>query len=185
MIPDDFSDFLPGKILIRSGRPSDYRMLQRFHYRTGSPATWALVRVAWFETSRGARPVGIVVLSYPTPFQESRNRVFGVKSWSLSDRLGWINQNLRTISRVIVHPQFRSVGLAGRLVRESIALCPTRYIESSARMGRVHPLFQTCGMNRVDPDDPRKPVYYWLDRAVLNPFSWSRYGSDDPCYNAG
>ncbi|GIW77560.1 MAG: hypothetical protein KatS3mg104_2623 [Phycisphaerae bacterium] len=185
MIPDDIFDFLPGKILIRTGGVREYRMLHRFHYRTGFPATWSLVRVAWFERQGDLRPVGVVVLSYPTPFQSSRQRVFGMKSWSLSDRLKWINQNLRTISRVIIHPQFRSIGLARRLVQDTICRCPTRYVESSARMGRAHPLFQTCGMNRVDPDDPSKPVYYWLDRTVLNPFAWSLYGPDDTRSDAG
>ena len=47
----------------------------------------------------------------------------------------FVNANVRTISRVVVHPQFRSVGLAVALVRCLIGQCETRYVEALAVMG--------------------------------------------------
>jgi GNAT superfamily N-acetyltransferase len=72
---------------------------------------------------------------------------------------------------VIIHPQFRSLGLASALVRHVCEQCTTRYVEAYAVMGRVHPFFEKGGMIRHDRDDDDArsssstgPVYYLFDR---------------------
>jgi ABC-type ATPase with predicted acetyltransferase domain len=57
---------------------------------------------------------------------------------------------MRTISRVIVHPVFRSAGLAVRLVRHVLEHAETPYVEALAVMGRVHPFFKRAGMVEFD-----------------------------------
>ncbi len=87
--------------------------------------------------------------------------------WEPRRKLAFVNQNIRTISRVIVHPQFRSLGLASRLVRCACTEATTRYVEAFAVMGRVHPFFEKGGMRRQGAIDGRVdgPVYYLFDRA--------------------
>ena len=57
-----------------------------------------------------------------------------------------INQELRIISRVVVAPNWRGLGLASRLVAETMPQIGTPYIEALAAMGEMHPLFVRAGM---------------------------------------
>jgi GNAT superfamily N-acetyltransferase len=169
IIHDQSVDYLPGRVRIAPASTSEYRRLERFHYLPKRPATWAGVWAAYFDAGDAARLIGVIVLSYPSATHSCRNRVFDLYGLSQGDKMRWANRHVRTISRVIVHPQFRSVGIARMLIAHVIDACATRYIEASARMGRAHPLFERCGMRRVDPDDRNKPVYYWFDRGAIAP----------------
>lgn len=161
------SDFLPGQIVLEPGTRSDYRTLERFHYVPSRPATWSAVCVARYLTAdEPARVIGVAVLSYPSALHRARHRTFGLKPLRYGARLRWTNARLRTISRVIVHPQFRSIGLSTRMIHWLCEQCSTRYVEASARMGLAHPLFERAGFTRVDPIHADEPVYYWLDRSI-------------------
>ncbi|MDB5323240.1 MAG: glutamine transporter ATP-binding protein [Phycisphaerales bacterium] len=160
--------FLPGELRLTRGTPQDYRALERFHYRPKSPATWAGVWVVQYDDgTSAARLVAVAVLSYPTVNSSARDRALGMGDWPARRKLAFVNQHVRTISRVIVHPQFRSLGLASQLVRRACAEAPTRYVEAFAVMGRVHPFFEKGGMTRQAAVDGRMdgPVYYLFDRA--------------------
>jgi len=161
MIYRQASDFLPGRIVLEPGTRSDYRRLERFHYVPSRPATWAAVCVArYLAADEPARVIGVAVLSYPSALHRARHRTFGLKPLRYGARLRWTNANLRTISRVIVHPQFRSIGLSTRMIHWLCAECPTPHVEALATMGWVHPFFDRAGMTRIDPEDPTRPVYY-------------------------
>jgi hypothetical protein len=162
-------DFLPGRLVLERGTGRDYRPLAAFHYATGAPATWARVWVVRYaERARRNEPkrvVAVGVLSYPVPSCRPRQRWFGLHA-SRTENLRFANANLRTISRVVVHPQFRSLGLSTLLVRCLCEHCDTRYVEAIAQMGHVHPLFARAGMTRTNLDHPEEPAYFVLDRHV-------------------
>jgi ABC-type ATPase with predicted acetyltransferase domain len=165
MIVHDFdSDFLPGSIHFATGSSRDYRTLERFHYLPRRPATWASVWCAWY-VPRVAPPVlaGVAVLSHPPAVHRLRHRTFELDNRSYGEKLRWANAHMRTISRVIVHPQFRSLGLARRLIRCCIEGSSTRYVEAAARMGIAHPMFTAAGMIRVT-GEANEPLYFWIDR---------------------
>lgn len=155
--------FLPGTLILTPGRARDYRTLQCFHYAAGPPATWAGVWVVRYLEAAQARTVAVGVLSWPVPSCRARERWFGL-SGSRNDNLRFANENLRTISRVVVHPQFRSLGLSRLLVQCLCHHCPTRYVESIAVMGHVHPLFERAGMTLVNSRRLDEPAYFVLDR---------------------
>jgi len=168
MIPQIPKDFLPGCIRLTPGRAADYRTLERFHYLPTRPATWAAVVCAHYHAPQADLPqplpprlVGVAVLSWPPALHQGRNRAFGLKRLRYGLRIQWANQNIRTISRVVVHPQFRSIGIAHALIDWICNYCTTEYIEASARMGRAHPMFERAGFQRVDPPDDVHPIYYW------------------------
>src|SRR4051812_42913036 len=120
--------FLPGQLRLTRGTPQDYRALERFHYRTKSPATWAGVWVVQYqENASPSRAIAVAVLSYPTVNSNARDRALHLAHWPARRKLAFVNRHVRTISRVIVHPQFRSLGLASRLVRCVCEKAPTRY----------------------------------------------------------
>jgi GNAT superfamily N-acetyltransferase len=163
MIP--LPTFLPGRFTLAPGTARDYDALARFHYLAGRPATFAaIVRVAYAGADEPPRVVAVGVLSYPAITCFARERALGLCMHDGRERARFVNAHVRTISRVIVHPQFRALGLATALVRRLIEICPTRYVEAIAHMGRAHPLFERAGMRRFDPPHETDPVYFLLDR---------------------
>ena len=66
-----------------------------------------------------------------------------------------INRELRIISRVVVAPNWRGLGLASRLVAETLPLAGTPYVEALAAMGEMHPMFVRAGMTGY-PQPPSK-----------------------------
>ena len=183
------ADCLPGVLVIGRGMAADYRLLEQFHYARGRPATWAGVWRAEYRDRRwaiaewrsgdgvptarlnhrashiGSRPsrvVGVAVLSWPTLSCRPRERVLGLRAGTTPGDVDFVNANVRTISRVIVHPQFRSLGVAVALVRRVLSECPTRYVEAVAAMGEVHPLFERAGMRKVTPQGDRGGAAYFI-----------------------
>jgi GNAT superfamily N-acetyltransferase len=140
------------EIEIAGGRAADYHGLARFHYRAGRPRGVKRVLVAWHapagassahKTMAGVLVEGLPPLSgllrrlaLPGRFDERNVR-------ARADRL---NREMRTILRVVVHPQFRGIGLGVRLVRRALETAQTPYVEAFAAMGEVHPLFARAGM---------------------------------------
>ena len=115
------------------------------------------------------RVVAVGVLSYPTIRSIPREYTLGLRDLAPRERIAFVNGHVRTISRVVVHPQFRGLGLASELVRKLIEVCTTRYVEASAVMARVHPFFAAAGMRRVEDersrhDDDTRPAYFIFDR---------------------
>jgi len=155
---------LPGQFLIEPGTMADYHALARFHYRPGKPATVAGIwraRFVYRDRIDHEQIAAVGVLSYPVPCCRERNLVFGLGGLPYREKLAFANRELRTISRVIVHPVFRATGLATAIVRQLCQHCPTRYVEAMAVMGWVHPFFERAGMQRLDPEEPGRPVYFY------------------------
>jgi len=104
---------------------------------------------------RGAETTVAAVLLVSLPSPTCRMRTYATRGRyeGLERRAGLrlLNEEVRTISRVIVHPQWRGLGLAVRLVRHALTHAETVYTEALAAMGRVHPFFERAGMQRYDP----------------------------------
>ena len=162
---------VPGDIRVGRATRQDYAVIARHHYRATRPATFCVARGAWHRDPVTAtrRLVAIAVLSWPVPMLTARLRHFGVAP-GYRAALTFANANVRTISRVVVHPQFRSLGLAAVLVRQLIERCPTRYVETSAVMGDFIGCFTAAGMTRV-PTLPGEPAYFVIDRELSGPQS--------------
>ena len=92
--------------------------------------------------------VGVIVYSRSPLGLAARNRATGgryrVGRGAAAGRL--VNAELRIISRVVIAPNWRGLGLARRLVAETMGLVGTPYVEALAAMGRVHPFFEQAGM---------------------------------------
>lgn len=158
------SSLLPGRIWIERGHGRDYALLDRFHYRAARPASFAGVWVVRYQpkSDRAASVIAAAVLSWPTLACRMREQALSLEKLPPSARHDFVNQHVRAISRVVVHPTFRSIGLAVELVRRILAESPTRYVEALAAMGRVHPFFANAGMRTFDAGSG--PVYYLWER---------------------
>jgi ABC-type ATPase with predicted acetyltransferase domain len=170
------NDFLPGKLSLGRGKPADYRALARFHYRRKHPRTWDQVWTIHYHEPvfDRSRIIAIGVLSYPLPNSLCRRAALGIGGTQRSE-LRFANRHIRTISRVIVHPQFRSLGLSKLLIRCLCKHCKTRYVEALAMMGRAHPLFERAGMRRINPRSRDSPVYFFFDRKFPTNHSRRRF----------
>jgi len=143
----------------RAGSLADYAALAEFHYLRGRPA--AATRVLVIEDAaptvaerfRGEpdppRVVAVLVESLPALSCRLRDVALAGRYAGWSDRRAaarLLNREVRCLSRVVVHPQWRGLGLAVALVREALATMTTPYTEALAAMGRVHPFFRKAGM---------------------------------------
>ncbi|MGE5608255.1 MAG: GNAT family N-acetyltransferase [Bacillota bacterium] len=167
--------FLPGRLELSRGSRGDYEKLERFHYRPKRPATWAEVWTVRYVAEDGeARVVAVAVVSYPTLASYQREGALGLGRLSGRQRIRFVNRHIRTISRVAVHPTFRSLGLAGTLVKCVLHHGQTRYVEAMAVMGRAHPFFERAGMRRILADRRREdgPVYYLWERRKRREEDW-------------
>jgi len=92
--------------------------------------------------------VGVIVYSRSPLSLAARNRATGgryrVGRNLAAGRL--VNEELRIVSRVVITPNWRGLGLASRLVAETLPRVGTPYVEALAAMGRVHPFFEQAGM---------------------------------------
>ena len=107
----------------------------------------------------------VLVVSPPVPSVRGRN-VATRRRYVMKDRraaLARLNAEMECISRVVVHPMFRGLGLAGRLVRHALATAETPFVEALAAMGKIHPLFLRGGMRAVGLFRGRTQYYrYYL-----------------------
>ncbi len=166
--PDGWLNHALARLRPRAGSMADYQQLADFHYLAGPPAAHCRVLLledvapcpdAWRpwlgagEAPRDARPpiVALLVESPPVRNCAARNAVFGDRyagggRGARGSR--WLSDQVRCISRVIVHPRWRGLGLAARLVQWALATRTTPVVEALAAMGAIHPFLERAGMTR-------------------------------------
>ncbi len=137
---------LADEVRIEPGGIADWRALAPLHYR--NHAVGGLDRV--FAMRHGADLIAVIVYCLPSANCGPRNRALKPLADRLprQGRLRFWNEHLRTISRVVVDPNWRGLGLSVRLVRETLPLAGTPYVEAMAVMAGMHPFFERAGMTR-------------------------------------
>ena len=58
--------------------------------------------------------------------------------------------------RVVVHPKYRTIGLGQRLVRETLPLAGTPFVELIAVMAKYNPFAERAGMTKIAEQPPAK-----------------------------
>jgi ABC-type iron transport system FetAB ATPase subunit len=138
---------------ISTGSLADYDALAHHHYRASRPATRVLIRVAHLRVPHTPEPVraAVLVVSMPT-----LNAAWRQAAWPGRYTLGpkplraqRLNAELRCLSRVIVDPRCRGLGLARTLVADYLARPLTPRTEAVAAMGRLCPFFARAGMTPI------------------------------------
>jgi hypothetical protein len=61
-----------------------------------------------------------------------------------------------TISRVVVHPKYRTIGLGAKLVRNTLPLAGTPFVEMIAVMAKYNPFAEKAGMHKIAVQSPSK-----------------------------
>lgn len=160
------------------GTIADYKPLARFHYRESQTGPVAAVykiidthpaRVALYgcATEPGAKatgdsePIGIIIYSMPACSVQLRNIATNglfTKLGSASANMQLVNNNIRTISRVVIEPRYRALGLSYQLVKKTMPMLNMPYIEALAVMGKVNPFFEKAGMMKFQAPEPLRSV---------------------------
>jgi len=126
---------------IEQGTLQDYRRLAGFHYRD-SKGIVACQKV--FVLKRGDEVAGVIVYSSPAVAAFGRKKAFG-RQLSLEE----LNRDVALISRVVVHPKYRTIGLGVKLVKETLPLAGKPYVETVAVMARYNPFFEHAGLTKI------------------------------------
>lgn len=147
------------------GGHRDYEGLGCYHYRGGRLGVYAAIfalkgRFATAECPHGEMTVGVIVYTMPVAGLELRDIATGgfFSGLDRSTRLGLLNKHVRCISRVIIEPRFRGLGLAARLVRETMPRMGVVIVEAMAVMGRVNRFFEKAGMTAYEANVPARCV---------------------------
>jgi hypothetical protein len=150
------------RLQVVPGGAGDYEALAHYHYRDGQLGPYASVFALRPDSKNRWRirvkTVGVIVYTMPTPACELRNVATGgiFAGLDRKTRLALINKNIRRISRVIIEPRFRSLGLAVRLVRETMPLMNVPIIEAMAVMGLINPFFEKADMKPFTAKMPER-----------------------------
>lgn len=108
---------------------------------------------------RSRRLIGVIVYSRSPLSLAARDRATGGRYRTAGmGRVAaghLVNRELRIISRVVIAPNWRALGLAQRLVAETLRQVGTPYVEALAAMGQMHPMFARAGMTAYP--QPRAP----------------------------
>jgi GNAT superfamily N-acetyltransferase len=169
-------------LYIEPGNVSDYQGLSHHHYRQSAPGPiagiWAVRRRITSPYIQD-EPAAVIVYTYPSPNLAVRNlatRKFFCRR-NRAEGLGLLNRHVRRISRVIVDPRWRGLGLASWLVRATMPVMDVAMIESMAVMGRFHPFLEKAAMRPYAP--PQDPAAQTLT-ALLESLNMGRDLWHDP-----
>jgi len=141
------------ELVIEKATKRAYDELAGWHYRGRNIGPCTAVFGARHRGER--RWAGVIVYGMAAIGSEMRAKAMAtigcegpLDEKSIRERIDWLNANVRCISRVIVEPRYRGIGLGVRLVRETLPLAGVPVVEAIAAMGEVNPFFEKAGMMR-------------------------------------
>ena len=127
----------------------ELRELEKFHYRGSSVG---IVRKC-FKAMIGKELAAGIVYVFPHFALKGRNLAMPEYAGkTTSEKIKRINKDVSRISRVVVHPKFRSIGLGAEIVRRTLPKAPTTTVETLAVMARFNPFFLQAGMVPVETE---------------------------------
>ena len=156
------------EIHVKEGTFEDWKKLAGFHYRSHRIAAPRKI----FCLKREDELCGVIVYCYPPPACFGRRKV--LPKMSMKE----LNQKLSIISRAVVHPKYRTVGLGVKLVRETLPLAGTLYVEMVAVMAKYNPFAEKAGMQKITEQPPSKKVLAIASVLISTGFNIQLLGSE-------
>ncbi len=157
---------LAKEMRIVEGSIADYKKLSYFHYRSSKCSPPRKI----FTLRRKDELCGVIVYSYPPPIMFARSKVW-------KGNFKQLQEEVSTISRVVVHPKYRTMGLGVKLVRETLAKAGTPYVETLAVMAKYNPFFERAGMQKIMESEPNRNVLYAMEQLRELGFNPTMLGS--------
>lgn len=113
------------------------------------------------------RDVGVIVGTVPA-FENANRAALTDKAYVRNPKL--VNRDIICISRVVVLPKYRSVGLGQALVREFIRTTKYPYVETLAEMAKTNPFFQKAGMTLADDVGGPRDKRFRIKEQIVSEF---------------
>ena len=140
---------LARKMQIVEGSYSDYKELSKYHYRSEKTGPFTnIFKLIPQKSQLDISTIGVIVYSMPNPCLELRNIATDNFFVGLDRKtqISLLNKTVRRISRLIIEPRFRGLGLAAHLVCKTMPLVNIPIIEASGVMCKVNPFLEKAGM---------------------------------------
>jgi ABC-type transport system involved in cytochrome c biogenesis ATPase subunit/N-acetylglutamate synthase-like GNAT family acetyltransferase len=141
-------------VRVEKGSIEDYERLKRFHYRSKNEKERTSLRLKdCYRLLYGDSLIGVIVYSHSYLNLKPRNMVFGDRYvFTPGDlhKAQLINEEIARISRVVIHPKFRGIGLGEFLVKETLPKVNAKVIEVLAVMAKYNPFFEKAGMLKME-----------------------------------
>ena len=155
-------------VTVQESSRDEYARLAYLHYRDHR----VVAPIKFYSMRLGEDLVGVIAYTYPAPAAAGRMKAVGYRP-----RLKEINTDWALISRVIVHPKYRTIGLGARLVRETLRLTGRRHVELTAVMAQYNPFAEKAGMRKVLIKEPSDKVVEAVERLKALGFNPALLGS--------
>jgi ABC-type lipoprotein export system ATPase subunit/GNAT superfamily N-acetyltransferase len=127
------------------GSIEDWRKLSFFHYRGHNVSVPRKI----FRLVRKEEVCGVIVYSFPPPACYGRRQVLQRMPFQE------LNKQLSIINRVVIHPKYRTIGLGAKLIRETLPLAGTLYVEMIAVMAKYSPFAEKAGMKKITQQEAK------------------------------
>lgn len=167
-------------LTIEKGTHRDWAALAHMHYAAGDPAT---VHSYWAAKIPGLPgPAAVAVYSFPDLHSGARNlatddayKISGSRENAMK-----MNREVKKLSRIVVSPEVRGIGLARRLIQATAPKLGAQYVECVAAMGTYMPFLRSAGFKELPQapseiegqiyaavEEDRCPPHVMLDPAAL------------------
>ena len=133
------------RLVIEPGRKRDYEPFAAMHYRATDELGF-VDKVFLLREGRAGDLLGIVVYAYSPLHLALRNQATDGR---FAHDAKSLNRRLRILRRLVIHPDVRGCSLGHFLVRKTLPLVGTEYVECLAAMGEFNPVFEKAGMERI------------------------------------
>ncbi len=135
---------------VELGTRKDWEKLSTFHYRGHKTSVPRKI----FRLMRKDELCGVIVYCYPPPSCYGRRQV--LPRMSMKE----LNEQLSIINRVVIHPKYRTIGLGAKLIRETLPLAGTPFVEMIAVMPKYNPFAEKAGMQKIAEQETVESVSF-------------------------
>jgi GNAT superfamily N-acetyltransferase len=143
------------EVTVQESSKEDYMRLAYLHYRDHR----VVAPHRFYSMKLGDELIGVIAYTYPTPTAAGRLKAVGY-----APRLRELNEEWTLISRVIVHPKYRTIGLGARLIRDTLRLTGRRHVELIAVMAQYNPFAEKAGMKKILVKEPTEKIVEAINR---------------------
>jgi len=142
-------------VTVQESTKEDYMRLAYLHYRTHR----VVAPHKFFSMKLRDELIGVIAYTYPTPTASGRVKAVGYRPY-----LRELNEEWTLISRVIVHPKYRTIGLGVKLVKDTLRLTGRRHVELMAVMAQYNPFAERAGMKKILVKEPTEKIVEAVNR---------------------
>ncbi len=142
-------------VTVQESTKEDYMRLAYLHYRDHR----VVAPHKFFSMKLDGELVGVIAYTYTTPTAAGRMKAVGYRPY-----LKELNKEWTLISRVIVHPKYRTIGLGAKLVRDTLLITGRRHVELIAVMAQYNPFAERAGMKKILVKEPTEKIVKTVDR---------------------